>query len=51
VDVSGGIWSATTGGEFWVQVGTAVGQAQAVTVTATGDIAIVDDSGYRVLSD
>lgn len=49
VDVSGGIWRAATGDPSWAQVGTVVGQAQAITITATGDIAIVDDSGYHVL--
>ena len=34
----------------WTEVGSAFGQAQAVAITSSGEIAVADDSGVRLLS-
>ena len=49
VDNDGTIWISTAGATQWVNVGTVHRSAQAITVTDTGDILVVDDSGLTLL--
>lgn len=49
VGSKGILWSSTTRDPSWRNIGTAHGNAQAITVTDAGDILIVDDSGLSLL--
>ncbi|MFB7891756.1 F510_1955 family glycosylhydrolase [Microbacterium sp. NPDC056044] len=47
---SGGkIWTTTAGAPSWSEAGTVHGQAQAIAITNTGDLLVVDDSGLTLL--
>jgi photosystem II stability/assembly factor-like uncharacterized protein len=50
VDVEGTIWTSADAAATWTEVGSAFGQAQAVAITSSGEIAVADDSGVRLLS-
>ena len=49
VDVEGTIWTSADAAVSWIEVGSADGQAQAIAITASGEIAVADDSGLRLL--
>lgn len=49
VDTKERIWVTTAGAQQWTQMGTVHGTAQAIAITDTGDILVVDDSGISSL--
>ena len=49
IDSSEQIWISSAGDTTWEQVGTAHGAAHAITVTDSGALLIVDDSGVTLL--
>ncbi|GAA1464606.1 F510_1955 family glycosylhydrolase [Microbacterium thalassium] len=48
-DTSGTIWVSADAAASWTEAGVAEGQAQAVALTSTGEIAVVDEAGLRFL--
>lgn len=49
VGSGGKIWAATTGDPGWTVAGTVHGTAQAIAITDSGDMLVVDDSGLTAL--
>ena len=49
IDSSERIWISSAGATIWEQVGIAHGAAHAITVTDSGALLIVDDSGVTLL--
>lgn len=49
VGAKGKLWTITSGAQNWVEVGAIHGVAQAVTITNSGDILVVDDSGLTLI--
>ncbi len=49
VGAKGKLWMITSGAQNWVEVGAIHGVAQAVTITNSGDILVVDDSGLTLI--
>ena len=49
IDVEGTIWTSADAAVSWVEAGSADGQAQAIALTSSGEIAVADDSGLRLL--
>lgn len=49
VGAKGKVWTTTSGAQNWIEVGAIHGIAQAVTITNSGDILVVDDSGLTLI--
>lgn len=49
IGAQGKIWMTTAGAQNWVEIGTAHGATQAVTITDNGNILVVDDSGLTLV--
>jgi hypothetical protein len=50
VGSGGKIWTTTAGATSWSEGGTVHGQAQAIAITNTGNLLVIDDSGLTLLS-